>query len=56
MRIRDPGCKIWIRDPGMKKIGSRINILDPQHFCHTQKRRKRERVECNAVLADEAFH
>jgi hypothetical protein len=35
IRIRDPGsCQPWIRDPGsrMKRIGSRINIPDSQHW------------------------
>jgi hypothetical protein len=29
--IRDPGETVRIRDPGWKKVGSGINIPDPQH-------------------------
>jgi hypothetical protein len=32
MWIRDPEWKIRIRDLGWKKVGSRINIQDPQHW------------------------
>jgi hypothetical protein len=27
--------KFFDADPGWKKFGSRINILDPQYSCHT---------------------
>jgi hypothetical protein len=33
--VADPGSgmeKIWFRDPGWKKIGSWINIPDPQYW------------------------
>jgi hypothetical protein len=33
----DPGSgmeTVWIRDPGWKKVGSGINIPDPQHWIY----------------------